>query len=329
MTQETKRQHYVPEAYLNKFGFERKKDEYQVFVTLKDNLDKTFPVNTSKICVETNLYTLTGETEAKRQIIENFYDNNIEQNYNLVYEILTNDKIREITVIQKELIISTAITLLFRVTKWLTSHYDFIERVFEKALQVAKQFEQDNFIFHGEKIEINGKNPKTLVGEYKKRINETNILTQIEAAIKLIEIRKNDIICVIKIETENHSFVTSDNPIALFNFNSKMFAPFDPENVLSMPLNSKYRLIIYPNNELEESTFITRVYHKNTLAYTEVLTNNLEQLDNSERFVIGDKQTINGLKSFLEEAQNNRQLGEINMKELEKLIVRSKAMGII
>ena len=33
--QETKRQHYVPETYLNKFGTERKEKEFQVFALSK------------------------------------------------------------------------------------------------------------------------------------------------------------------------------------------------------------------------------------------------------------------------------------------------------
>jgi len=161
--QETKRQHYVPETYLNKFGTERKENEFQVFALNKQKLKKPFPVNTSKICVETNLYTLDGRSLKERQLIEDFYSNEIEHKYNEIYEILTNDNIREVTLAQKELIIATAITLLFRVTKWLTSHNNFIERVFEKGMQIAEQFDKlYELATKMEDIEISGEAPDSV-----------------------------------------------------------------------------------------------------------------------------------------------------------------------
>lgn len=327
--QETKRQHYVPETYLKKFGLERKENEFQVFALNKNSLKNPFPVNTSKICVQTNLYTLEGYSEKERQLIENFYNTEIEQKYNEIYELLIDDKIREITVAQKELIISTAITLLYRVTKWLTSHNDFIKRVFEKGIQLAEQVGKDYFLFEGEKINFQGRKLDEIVKEYAKKEKEENIITQLEVALKLIELRKSDTISVIKLDDENLSFVTSDNPIVLYNFKSRFFAPFNPENIISMPLNSKYKLTIYPSDGLAEPGYISRIFHKETLAYTEMMTNNFEQFNNAEKFIIGDEKTLSEFESFVEKAKKPIEINEKQSKELEKIMKISRKLGII
>jgi hypothetical protein len=327
--QETKRQHYVPETYLNKFGTERKENEFQVFALNKQKLKNPFPVNTSKICVETNLYTLDGRSQKERQLIEDFYSNKIENKYNEIYEILTNDNIREVTLAQKELIIATAITLLFRVTKWLTSHNSFIERVFEKAMQTAEQVGKNYFFFEGKEMSFKGKSLKELVTEYAQKNKEGNIITQLKLALKLIEIRKSDTISIIKLNDETHSFVTSDNPIALYNFKTRFFAPFDPENIISLPLNQKYKLTIYPNDGLYKQEYISRIFHKGTLAYTETMTNNFEQFNNAERFIIGGFETLNGFETFLEKAQSPIEIKEEQSKELEKILQISRKLGII
>jgi len=327
--QETKRQHYVPETYLNKFGKERKESVFQVFVLNKERLKNPFTVNTSKICVETNLYTLDGHSEEERQLIENFYNKEIEQKYNAIYQLLTDDNVREVTLAQKELIIATAITLLFRVTKWLTSHNEFIGRVFEKGMQSAEQYGKDYFLFEGDKISFKGKSPKELVNEYAQKSKERNIITPLQVALKLIELKKSDTISVIKLEDESHSFITSDNPIALYNFKMRFFAPFDPDNIISMPLNSKYKLTIYPNDGIYKPEYISRIFHKGILAYTETMTNNVEQFNNAERFVIGDFETLNGFETFLKKAQNPVEIKEEKSKELEKILLISRKLGII
>lgn len=327
--QETKRQHYVPETYLNKFGTERKEKEFQVFALNKERLNKSFPVNTSKICVETNLYTLDGHSEKERQLIEDFYGREIEQKYNDIYDLLTDDGVNEVTLDQKELIIATAITLLFRVTKWLTSHKNFVERAFEKGMQVAEQFGKDYFLFEGNKINFKEKSLKELVNEYAQKSKEENIITQLKLALRLIEIRKSDTISVIKLEDETNSFVTSDNPIVLYNFKSRFFAPFDPDNIISMPLNQKYKLTIYPNDGLYKQEYVSRIFHKGILAYTEMMTNNVEQFNNSERFIIGGFETLNGFEALLEKAQSPVEIKEEQTKELEKILEISRKLGII
>lgn len=194
---------------------------------------------------------------------------------------------------------------------------------------MAEQVGKDYFLFEGEKINFQGRKLDEIVKEYAKKEKEENIITQLEVALKLIELRKSDTISVIKLDDENLSFVTSDNPIVLYNFKSRFFAPFNPENIISMPLNSKYKLTIYPSDGLAEPGYISRIFHKETLAYTEMMTNNFEQFNNAEKFIIGDEKTLSEFESFVEKAKKPIEINEKQSKELEKIMKISRKLGII
>lgn len=304
--QETVGQHYVPKTYLDKFGEVRKNNIFFVYAANKQNLKQTFPVGTSKICKKNTLYTLDGATEDERQWIENFYNNEIESKYNEVYDILTNDKIREITTEQKELIADTIITLLFRITKWQTLHNNLIGRVFEKGIDFALKLGKDYFILGEEKIYFEGKTVSQLNDEYASSQKEFQILTQLELALKLISIRKSDALGVIKIQGVKNSFITSDNPVTLHNFSGPVISPFDPTNQLSLPINSNYIVTLDPKAEMPYflPNRIGRVFHSGSLAFNEVLINNYKQYNSAENFIIGDKQTIEAFNSFREKYKN-------------------------
>ncbi|WP_303919395.1 DUF4238 domain-containing protein [Draconibacterium sediminis] len=304
--QETVGQHYVPKTYLDKFGEIRKNNIFFVYAANKQNLKQTFPVGTSKICKKNNLYTLGGATEGERQWIENFYNNEIESKYNEVYDILTNDNIREITTEQKELIVYTIITLLFRVTKWQTLHNNFIGRVFERGIGFASELGKDYFILGEEKIYFKGKTLKQLNEEYASSQKEFQVLTQLDLALKLISIRKFDSLGVVNIKGVPNSFVTSDNPVTLYNFAGSVISPFDPTNQLSLPINSKYVVTLDPKAEMPyfPPNRIGRIFHSGSLASNQVLINNYKQYNSAENFIIGDKQTIESFNGFRERYKN-------------------------
>jgi hypothetical protein len=327
-SQETKRQHYVPKSYLNKFGTIRKKDEYQVFASLSDNLKKVFPANTSKICVQTDLYTLSGETEEERQLIENFYGKHIESNYEEMYNILTNDSIFEIDQRQKDLIIATVITLLYRVTKWINTHHDVLKRGFIQAIHLAQSINKDYFIFQDEKIQIKGKDENQLLEEYKLKHKDSESIIQLQTAMKLISLRSNDNISVTKINNQEFSFITSDNPIVLFNFNDGTIAPFDPSNIISMTLNGQYKLVLRPNDGIYPDNLITRLNHDDFMSYTEMLTTNYEQFKNAERFIIGDEHTIKNFEKILEIANKPCEATDKLKEEAQKLDSILRQLGL-
>lgn len=323
---ETKRQHFVPQTYLRKFSVERKVDQYQIFVAPKKNIEKIFQVNTANVCVHKDLYTLPGETEEERMLIEKFYGDSYESKYNKMYEILTDDNIIDISDVDNKFIISSVITMFFRTTRLMSEHNDLMYKVFERLAQLCEQSGKDYFMFENEKIMLNGRTAEQLLFDHKKESRVPQVITQLEVALKLIQIRRNDSIQVIKIQQNGAEFITSDNPVILYNFESRRIAPFDPKNIISMPLNSQYKVTILP---YENPGFISRLHHNDTMSYSEVMTNGYDQLVSSERFILG---TENGLNEFIKIKKRTDQMPDISKQqkeELEKIKKIVKDLGIL
>lgn len=324
--QETKRQHFVPRTYLRNFSIERKENQYQIFAAPKNDIEKIFPSNIENICVYKDLYTLQGETEEERMLIEKFYGDAYESEYNKMYEILTDDKIRNISQEDNAFIISSVITMFFRTTRLMSDHNELMYRVFTQLVQLCEQTGKDYFMFENEKIFLNGRNAEQLLFDHKNESRVPQVITQLDVAQRLIKIRKNDSVQVIKIQNSGHEYITSDNPVTLYNFESRHIAPFDPKNTISMPLNGQYKVIVLP---YQNPGFISRINHSANMSYSEALTTGYEQLGSSERFILG---TENGLNEFIKIKQRTDKLPDITKEqkeELEKIKNIIKDLGIL
>lgn len=241
---ETKRCHFVPITYLEKFYQDvNNKKTLVVRPKLEGNL---FTTSATKICVQKHLYIMPGETENERQIIENFYAGNIEKNYNRVYDILNNSKIIRITNTDRELVISTIITLLFRNPFILDRFNEFWSDTIDRLFGLAENASSRSFHIDDKTINIDD----TSKDEFVKSNNDQNKqifnITHIRLALRLIEIRINDCISVTEIE-DDHEYISSDNPVTISNQQSRIGSIFDPTNYLRLPINKKKCLVIYPN----------------------------------------------------------------------------------
>lgn len=289
--QETVRQHYVPKTYLNKFALERRPSVFQIFGCNKNNLKSNFPLNTTKVCVKNNMYTLDGETEEERQIIERFYGDVFESYYGRIYELITNDSITSINDSDRRLIIGSVITLLFRTRKLQIIHNKFVEKVIDRAVQMANDLKTDFINIEGNKIKINGRTSKQLASDINKEDIRGQVLIQLELALKLIEVRKNDRIAVIKVE-DDWNFITSDNPVTLHNEDTFPIAPFNKDNLLSLPINGKYRIDIIPHDGSEGVNHISRLTKTGILAKGEIAMNNRCQFLSADEFILGSKDDL-------------------------------------
>ena len=323
---ETKRQHFVPQTYLNKFSIERKEKQFQIFAAPKKDITKVFPSSTEKVCVYKDLYTLPGKTEEERMLIENFYGDSYESKYNRIYELLIDDGFRNISKEDNELIVSSIITMFFRTTRLISEHHEVMYRVFEKLAYLCEQSGKDYFMFENEKIMLKGRSAEQLLNDHKEESRVPYVITQLKVALRLIEIRKNDAISVVKIEQNGPELITSDNPVTLYNFDTRHIAPFDRKNVISLPLNSQYKVIIYPFDNLG---YITRQHHNATMSYSEVLTTGFDQLESSERFILGSE---NGLEEFAKIKSRTEKMPDISIeqkKEIERINKMARELGIL
>lgn len=314
---EVKRQHYVPRAYLKHFSKERSNNFFINTLPTKDCKESNISgTNIINVCVEKGLYTLPGNSSHERMFIEKFYSDEVEAHYGNVYNILTDPNKKTVTSEERELIISTVVTMLFRTTKWKNTHNNLMMRIFKELYFLCKQKGKDYFIFDGEKISIAGKTLNELHNAYKLENRPAQMLTQLDLALKLIKLRTlRDGIYVVKLEDKNHEFITSDNPVTYNKSEQHHIAPFDPKNILKLPLDSKHLLYLMPYADAQTSHIISRNMANDSICLTEKLISNYEQFCNAERFLLGSESSLKGylaLKDVSEKPITDEEYYKIN-----------------
>ena len=317
-TQETKKQHWVPQTYLSKFGKKGNTKEIQIYAIDKELKKNCFLTNITNICAENNLYTLTGETVEQRQLIENFYGDNFDNKYNAFYALLTDPTVKSINSEQSKLIISIAITLLFRNPLFKGYLIQQKKNEFLQSATLAKIKKYDQFEFGGDIYKVAESDQGFL--DYLNKKNEIMIISQVAQALRLISIRQFDQIHIIKIDDHEHSLLTCDHPIVLYNRNSKITSPFDINSEIKLPLDPSHNLYIYAHDETTKYNYITRYNHKGVLSKREMLTSNREQQKWARRFVLGHKYHIETFQRFMSNQDNL--FSESENEELNKIDAR-------
>jgi hypothetical protein len=333
MSELVKRQHFVPRTYLKHFGNQKSEEFYvHVLPRLEKTPDKIFESNIKNVALKRNLYTLPGETVEQKMAIEKFYSDELESKYDQLYQLLIDPSKTQISDEERELVISTVITMFYRTTRWLGMHNEFMDRVFERAYLLCQQTGKDYFLFGDSQISIKGKTQEELTKEYNSEQQPMIIMTQLEAALKLIALRVSnfDSIAVSKLENGEARFITSDNPVIATNIQMKRVMPFDPSNILRLPLDEKHMLLIMPEGVKETKNIIFRTQISGTIGNMEKLTSNYQQMKMAERFVFGN---IPSLESYLSTKQESErpltkeELEKTN-KGLEEIIKKGNDLGI-
>ncbi len=321
-----KRQHFVPRTYLKHFGV-LDGSEYLIYVLPKSETDKNsiFQSKINNVALENHLYTLPGETVAQKMAIEKFYSNELEQHYYSIYKILTDPTKTEVTNEQRELIISTVVTMYYRTTKWVNTSRELSGRILERAFQLCKQTGSEHFNYEGQKISIKNRELEEFTSEWNKRRQPGMIITQLEVAIKLMRFRlANDAIMVVRIDDEDLELVTSDNPVIAENNSLQRFAPFDPTNVLKLPLDSKHILMLMPENTKGLENVVFRQNVKKPFSEVQKLTSNYSQMQNSERFMFGSKGALESYLLTKQESERPLKKGE----KMADVFAKLKELGL-
>lgn len=318
-----KRQHFVPRTYLKRFA---RQDGQEFLICALPNSatekNKIFEVNIKNIGLEKDFYTLPGETETQKMAIEKFYAEEFEQHYTSIYNILVDSNKTEITSEERKLIISTVVSMYYRTTKWVNASKNLMSRVFYQMFQLCEQTGKDYFTFEGEKISITGKTLEQFTKEFNEDRQPHMILTQLEVAFKLINIRLQiDSIIVVKLGDENLEFIISDNPVIASNPTAIRFAPFDPANLLYLPLDPKHMLILIPEKSEGLENRIFRRTSKGFMAGMEKLTSNYQQMENSEKFMMGTKSELESYLATKEITEKpTAEMNEDDKMELQKIM---------
>jgi len=167
--------------------------------------------------------------------------------------------------------------------------------------------------------------------EHKIENRPGQVITQLEVALKLGQVRsKNDNIFITKLLDDDCEFISSDNPVVLQNIKSGHIAPFDPTNIMKLPIDKKHMLFLMPYGTEEAKHLIVRHNVSGIFCKTEKLISNTEQFQKADRFILGDD---NSLISYLKTKDiAERPLSDDELKKLtsfDDYIKKGKELGII
>ena len=283
-----KHQHFIPKSYLKNFAVSQD-DKFFVEAKLKDDdkpKDKLLSIR--NICVNKNLYTLPHTGGDDKYALEKYYAENIDGVYPEVYEMLTDPKKTFITTKQRAKIVMTTMSLFFRTPKFLNLNerrtnlildYGVKNHMDDKGI-VKFKFKEHDFHFHIDDIE----EVKTTL----KIKNKFKFLKEhLDAWQKFTQFKINSGISVFRIY-EDFDLITSDNPVIMHSVVGNTLNIFDPTNIISLPLDNKHFLTIFPNTE---SAMLDRVFRGDRDKWFG-LTTNLDIQRNSEEWIIGKPNSV-------------------------------------
>ncbi|MFY0481381.1 DUF4238 domain-containing protein [Flavobacterium sp. PLA-1-15] len=297
-------QHFIPQTYLRKFA--HTKDDKNYFVAVYDKQAGKYisDINVSKICAESDFYTLKHLEGDEQYSIENFFADNIENRYNEIYSLLVEKRKQIITPEEKTFILYNTLSMYFRTPKVLNQ---FVEFTGQLLLDVQQNTNEKTIDFLGYKISLEEKSFKDI----KKEIRETNrvnyISTQLALLDEFVKYKFLDGLVVIELVGEQE-FITSDNPVEIRNSTENGFNLFSNSNVIYIPLDPKHALFIAPKNN---GSIVNEIFYQKD-NFVQHITSNYVSYENAERWIIGTKkgveQSLLDYKNYTEAVEDNHPL---------------------
>ena len=293
MKKETKRQHFVPRTFLKHFTNGNGK-----LTGLKKNDFNPIPIGLKQVCLQNHLYTIdfANAKDEDRQMLEDFYCDYFEANYNEIHEILTTDSQLKISKALKEKIIETVISMYYRVAKWLNESKANQKIALERLIEVSKKLNDPIVqLGNGQTLDISGKTVDDLLKEFEPDRKFGFIMNQLKGITEFSKTRLNNNISINKTYGD-HEFLTSDNPIVLNTGEQALIDRIDPSCHIMLNISPKYCLTIIPPTN-KENLFINRINMKENSSFMYTAINNDHQARNCERFMLG---TESGIKFHID-----------------------------
>jgi hypothetical protein len=241
--------------------------------------------------------------DEKKRFLEKFYAVNIETEYPEIYDLLTNSKQINLSTKQRFSIISFVVSQVLRTSKFASEFNKFWNQTLEKAHRMM-DFEKGIDKVHldgGGVIDFKDKTLDQVKKEQERENIEMINLQNLERLYDITHRRMKDGIAVKKIHP-TFKLVTSDNP-AYFDHNI-----YDPSGFIRLPLDEDHLLMILPHNQQDpyfDPKMIVRSELDEEWSYMDVHYNNIFQIENSERYLIGKKQNVENALSFFKNLDAN------------------------
>ncbi|WP_293312321.1 DUF4238 domain-containing protein [Pedobacter sp. UBA5917] len=313
-----KHQHFIPKSYLKNFSEEINGVKVVEAKLKSDGHVKAKPISIRDICVNKNLYTLTHREGEDKYALENYYAEEIDKVYPEVYQWLINPDLIKITPEQRIKILLTTMSLFFRTPKFLNVNQRRINHILDYAAKHFKD-EQGNikFRFNGADLSFNVKDIEEMRTELKAKNKQAFLQNHIQEWHQFVNFKSKAAICVYRL-TDDSELITSDNPVIMRSIDDHdLVNPFDPTNMISLPLDNKHYLSIFPNTE---QAMLDTIYRTDRDKWFS-LTTNLQVEKSSEDWILGKIGTI---KKHLQDQEKYGALTPENFKEVENMKKRAE-----
>jgi Protein of unknown function (DUF4238) len=281
-------QHYIPKSYLKNFSLERD-GKYFVEAKLQNEAaPKEKLISTHDICVNKNIYTLPDGVADDKYAIEKYYASEIDAVYPEIYQLLTDETVTAIDDEQRRKIILTTMSLFFRTPKFLNLHSQRVNRSLDMA--VERFIDAEGWV----RIQLNGIQLDFHIDQVdfvRTQLQITNKLNFLQQHLKdlhdFVDFKMKAGLSVITV-TGEIDLITSDNPVEMHSIFKNQFDPFDPSNMIQLPLDNRHYLIIYPNTE----KVIEKMVFRSSRDFYFALTSNYNAEKNAEDWILGKPGTI-------------------------------------
>jgi len=284
---EAKKHHYIPRSYLRNFAEERNGEHY-VYVRYAG--EKFHETNIINICSETYFYSIPNAPGDKKNIIEKYYAESIDNLFPEITSVITNDQITEISSEMRKKIISATLSLFFRTPIFL----DLLNNHFLKVIDLAKKYtlgatEKYKMDFLGRTIDVRMLDYESLENDFVKQSKIIFLKEHFDVFNTYVDFKMTDAIGVTKI-IDDSEFITSDNPVIIRNSKSDdTIDLFDTSNMIHLPINSKYLLTLYPKDQASIRNTFNRIEGQTI----NVLVINYDIEKRSAKWIIGSKESVN------------------------------------
>nr|MCS3814774.1 hypothetical protein [Mucilaginibacter sp. X4EP1] len=272
-------------------------------------------ISIKDICVNKNLYTLPNKTGDEKYALENYYADEIDKVYPEVYDWLVNPQVVKITPEQRMKIVMTTMSLFFRTPKFLNSNQRTINALLNYAINNAQDKDGNiKFKFREYNLDFNIKD----IEEVRNNLKIDNKSKFLQGHLKdwhdFVSFKLKSAISVYKIYEETE-LITSDNPVIMHSVENNPFDLFDPTNIISLPLDNKHYLTIFPNTEEVMLDTIHRTDRDKWFA----LTTNIQVEKNCEDWILGKPNSViahlaDQIKYNEENAENLQAVADIKQR---------------
>jgi hypothetical protein len=224
----------------------------------------------------------------KKRVLEKYYSSNIEGDYPNIYDFLLDSSAKKVDNKMRIKILSFVFSQFTRTSKLTNTFNDFWNRGLERGYQMMNPDSVDQKIYFegGGSIDFKDKTLEQVQKESDNQSRQHINLKNFERFYDLRTRRLKDIINIYKVHSDD-LLVTSDNPVI-----SSCFM-FDPKSHFHMPLDEKHMILLLP---FQQDTLDIKEVHRTNLgkemSYVQSITNNIRQIENAERYVIGSRTAL-------------------------------------